>query len=493
MSLILSIDVGTSGTKGLLLDEALAPLGAIVSRDTPLERDASGRAEHDPSRLREAFVAVCREAIGGRGDAVGLVVVTSYQFGLVLADTRGVPLTKISTFVDTRAQHHHPAFAAAVDLESVSRRTGCPPLFQYPTVRLHRMAGLGDAVLRQTRHVWDSKAFLLHMLTGRAVTDHSTANSLGCLDLDGRWDAPLIAAVGCDVAWFPEVVDGTTARLPLRSAICDELGLRPGTEVAVGLYDGAALAAALSGFAAGIAVGNFGTSGMFRLPMHEPVEDHEAGLVQSCPLRPGLFFNGAGINNATSASNWYLREILAAPVERLRKPDLSEPGSRGVVCFPYLSGERDPGVGLLGSGSFFGIRETTTADDLGRAILEGVACSFLLVKRRLDPQGRIGELRVGGGGTANLPWMTILANVLDLPVRISGAPEMGIVGAAGLAVCRGDLSALEARARELTRESRLIEPDPPLVARYREIADRAVAMRRELLPVLRAYHGMPQP
>lgn len=488
MSLILSIDVGTSGTKALLLDDALSPQGDVVGRDTPLERDAVGRAEHDPRRLREAFVAVCREAVGGRGAEVGLVVVTSYQFGLLLADARGEPLTGISTFADTRAQAHHAAFAAAVDLDAVYRRTGCPPIFQYPTTRLHQLAARGDGLLRRARHVWDSKAFLLHMLTGHPLTDHSTANSLGCLDLDGRWDAAVIAAIGCDVAAFPQVVDGTSTRVPLRDDVAAELGLRPGTEVVVGLYDGAALGAALSGFAPGIAVGNFGTSGMFRVPMPTPAEDRAAGLVQSCPLRSGLFFNGAGINNATSASNWYLREILNAPVTRLRRPDLSEPGARGVVCFPYLSGERDAGVGRLGTGTFIGVRETTTADDVGRALLEGVAFSFLIVQRLVDPQRTIGELRIGGGGTGNEPWMTILANVLDLPVRISGAPEMGIVGAAALAACRGDRAALAAWARDRTRESRVIEPTPALVARYGELADRYVAMRQALVPVLRAYH-----
>lgn len=493
MSLILSIDVGTSGTKALLLDEALKPMGKVESRDNPLARDTLGRAEHNPKALRDTFFEVCRRTVGERASDVSLIVVTSYQFGLLLADQRGEPLTNISTFVDTRAQSHHAEFATHVNLNEAYRRTGCPPIFQYPTNRLHLMRETEHEVVKRARYVWDSKAYLMFLLTGRSITDHSTANSLGCLDLNGRWDEELITATGFEIGHFPEIVDGATTRVPLLPSVRAELGLSERAEVAVGLYDGAALAAALSGFEEGIAVGNFGTSGMFRLPMTAPVEDARGGLIQSCMLRKGLFFNGAGINNATSASNWFLREILKEPVTYLRTHDLSEPGARGVICFPYLSGERDASIGTLGMGTFLGVRETTKDVDMGRAVLEGVAFSFLLVKQRLDPLHTISELRVGGGATANTLWMTILANVLQIPVRTSGDPEMGILGAASLALSGGDNSAMRQRAREITKDSHLIEPTPALMSLYGEIADRYLAMRDQLLPVLRSYHGLLAP
>jgi gluconokinase len=489
MGLILSIDVGTSGTKALLLDEDLAGVGPVVSQDTPLIRDQSGRAEHDPAALKRTILDVCRKTIGNRADDVTLLVVTSYQFGLLFADSEGRPLTNISTFVDTRAQSHHSTFCEAVDVTEIYRATGCPPIFQYPTNRMHFVTTHKPFDLGAVRHVWDSKAYLMHILTGRSITDHSTANSLGCLNLNGEWNRSLIEAVGFSVEQFPQVVDGASYRAPLLPAVCRELGLRNGVEVSVGLYDGAALAAALTGFRDSLAVGNFGTSGMFRVPMATPVEDGDAGLIQSCMLRSGLFFNGAGINNGTSASNWFLREILKQPVSYLRNRDLSEPGAHGIICFPYLSGERDPSIGTLGVGTFLGIRETTKDVDMGRAVLEGVAFSFLLVKQKLDPNNTISELRIGGGGTANTLWMNILANVLNLPVRISSEPEMGILGSASLALSKGDTGALQARSERIMGGTTLIEPSATLVPLYREIAGRYLAMRAKLLPVLKAYHG----
>ncbi|MBL0290124.1 MAG: hypothetical protein IPQ15_05510 [Betaproteobacteria bacterium] len=63
------------------------------------------------------------------------------------------------------------------------------------------------------------------------VTDYSTANSLGCLDISGRWDEPIIAAVGFDVAQFPRVLNSFVDELPLRPSL-RRAEPEPGTPVA---------------------------------------------------------------------------------------------------------------------------------------------------------------------------------------------------------------------------------------------------------------------
>lgn len=85
----------------------------------------------------------------------------------------------------------------------------------------------------------------------------------------------------------------------------------------------------MTGFEAGIGVGNFGTSGMFREPTDVPIEDLEGGLIQSCLLRPGRFFTGSGINNCTIATNMLLA-ILGLDLNYLREKELSVPGSHGI-------------------------------------------------------------------------------------------------------------------------------------------------------------------
>ncbi len=489
MGLILSIDVGTTNVKAALVDEQARIVGEAKSINIRIEGDASGRAEHDPERLRAAMLEVCRLALGDRGREVERFALTSYQFGLVLVDDSDHPLTNVSTFVDTTAQAHHTRFLEAIgDVDAMYSRTGCPPIFQYPVNRLHYLTSRDPRLCAQVARVLDSKAFLMHALTGEYVTDYSTANSLGCLDISGSWDEAIIEAVGFRVGQFPRVLNGFVDEVPLRPSLCAELGLNPGTAVAAGLYDGAALAAALTGFESRVAVGNFGTSGMFRVPTDGPIEDLEGGLIQSCLLKPGTFFTGSGINNCTIATNLLLN-VLGLELDYLRGRDLSTPGSNNVMTFPYFTGERDKLIGNIGTGMVFGLGVATTRDDLARSFLEGVAFSFLLVKQRLDPDEQIRELRLGGGGTANRPWMQIMADTLDLPIRLTQNPEMGIIGAACLARYGEGRDLLE-NSHRIMRDAQVIEPIAAHVAVYRDVAGRYFDVRQSLRLPLLARQGL---
>lgn len=487
MGLILSIDVGTTNIKAALVDEDGRLVGDAKSSSVGIESDAPGKAEHDAHKLRHALVEVCGKAIGSRGADIDGLALTSYMFGLVLVDKAGEPLTKVSTFLDTSTQTHYPRLLEAVgDVQGMYLRTGCPPIFQYPISRLHYLATHDPALCARAARVLDSKSFLMHVLTGEYVTDHSTANSLGCLDTEGRWDAPLLAVLGFSAEQFPRVGNGFREKLPLKPELCAQLGVKAGTPVSIGLYDGAALAAATSGFAERIAVGNFGTSGMLRVPTAAPIQDPEGGAIQSCLLQPGMFFTGSGINNCTIATNLLL-DLLKTDFDYLRQ-DLSEPGARGVMTFPYLTGERDMLIGNIGTGTVFGLGLSTTRDDLARSFLEGVAFSYRFIRQKLDPQNAIREFRLGGGGSANLAWMQIMADVLDLPVRLTSNPEMGIIGGACLAR-HGDGPDLLAASQRIMREARQIEPNAANAKRYHEIARRYFATRAALREPLLARQG----
>ena len=354
--------------------------------------------------------------------------------------------------------------------------------------RLHHIAVISPEIRDRTAHVLDSKAYLMHALTGEYCTDYSTASSLGCLDIKGNWDRQVIEATGFKTEYFPKVLNGFIEKVPLRNSICQELGLKAGTAISAGLYDGAALAAAITGFEPQIAVGNFGTSGMFRVPTPAPIEDLRNGLIQSCLLKPGTFFTGAGINNCTIATNLLLN-VLALDLDYLRGNALSVPGSNGVMTFPYFTGERDMVIGNIGTGVVFGLGIASTRDDLARSFLEGVAFSFLLVKQRLDPENRIAEFRMGGGGTANLQWMQIMADTLNLPIRLTQNPEMGIIG--GACVARhGQGGDLLASSRQIMQGAKVIAPIEKNVAAYREVAERYFDVRMSLREPLLARQGL---
>ena len=489
MGLILSIDVATTQVKAALVDADGCVVGGTKSATLKIEGDSTGRTEHDPDKLINALLKVCQLAIGDKGSEVEALALTSYMFGLVLTDRDHRALTNISTFVDTTAQAHHAEFLTAIgDVGRMYAKTGCPPLFQYPINRLHHIANKKPAIKSQAAHILDSKAFLMHVLTGEYCTDYSTASSMGCLDTAGNWDAEIITIAGFDLEQFPRVSNGFSEKIPLRQNICQNFGLKKGTCVFVGLYNGGALAASLSAFEARIAVGNFGTSGMFRIPSDAPIQDSESGIIQSCLLKSGLFLTGGGINNCSIATSLLLN-VLGLKFSYLRNKELSIPGSNGVMTFPYFTGERDKIIGNIGTGMIFGLGAATTRDDLARSFLEGVAFSFLLIKRRLDPKNEIKELRLGGGESSNLPWMQILADVLNVPIRLTKTAEISIVGAAALARHQ-DGSGLLVSSQRVMENSSLLNPNATNALIYQEVAERYLNVRSSLREPLLARQGL---
>ncbi|MBM3146400.1 MAG: glycerol kinase, partial [Actinobacteria bacterium] len=126
----------------------------------------------------------------------------------------------------------------------------------------------------------------------------------------------------------------------------------------------------------------------------------------------------------------------------------------------------------------------TTAADLARATLEGIACQVVdLVSAAAEDGVRPTEVRVDGGAARNNLLLQIQADLLGIPVVRAAQLETTAMGAAclaGLAVGFWDDDQAVAR---LWRADRGFEPDPG-ADRERRLAD-----WRAAVAATRAYGG----
>jgi sugar (pentulose or hexulose) kinase len=84
-----------------------------------------------------------------------------------------------------------------------------------------------------------------------------------------------------------------------------------------------------------------------------------------------------------------------------------------------------------------------------------------------------------------------MADTLNLPVRLTQNPEMGIIGAASLARY-GEGAGLLASSQRIMKNARTIEPIAANVSIYQEIAGRYFAVRESLREPLLARQGLSQ-
>ena len=191
---------------------------------------------------------------------------------------------------------------------------------------------------------------------------------------------------------------------------------------------------------------------------------------------------------AGAAVQWLrdgLRLFDQAPaVEELaRRSDPEQP----VVFVPGFVGLGAPHWVPEARGVLFGLTRGTTAADLGRAALEGVAFQVAdLIEAAAEDSGQpLRSLRVDGGMARNAWFLQCQADVLGLPVAASPQSEATARGAAFLAGWQAgvwpDLEAL----RRLDADAQTFAP--ALAAEERE--RRLALWRRAVRAVIDFYTG----
>ncbi len=138
------------------------------------------------------------------------------------------------------------------------------------------------------------------------------------------------------------------------------------------------------------------------------------------------------------------------------------PGANGVLFLPYLTGERAPFVAPDATGSFLGLRATSTSGDMARAVLEGIAFSL---RHCLDETGiaeRAGFVVTGGGARSDL-WRQILADVMGVSIHSPAEDELGLLGAARLGAHA--IGALDAFAAGPSTDTAATAREPQATAR----------------------------
>jgi xylulokinase len=325
-------------------------------------------------------------------------------------------------------------------------------------------------VFRGIAKVLLPKDYLRLRLSGEHVSDVSDAAGTLWLDVGRRaWSPEMLAATGLTERAMPALCEGSQQAGRLRAAAAGALGMKAGTVIAGGGGDNAAGAVGVGVVRPGQAFISLGTSGVYFVAS-DAFNPHPAGGVHTfCHCLPSAWHQMSVVLSAASCLSWIAELTGSASEAALLAEVEREDRDPRLVFLPYLSGERTPHNDPLAKGVFFGLTQSTTRADLGRAVLEGVAFALADGQQALlDAGTRIDEVSLIGGGARSPLWAGIVASVLDRPVLCHASGESGpAFGAARLA--RMGVTGEDPTAVCTTPPvERVVEPEAGLRARYGE-------------------------
>ena len=424
----IGLDLGTSGLKGIVLDDAQEVL-AEATAPLSVSRPHDGWSEQDPADWIAAAETVL-EALKGKADlsAVRAIGLSGQMHGATLLDASDEVLRPCILWNDTRSA----AQAAALDAQEIFRaRTGniVFPGFTAPKIAWVREEE--PEIFAKIAKVLLPKDYLRLWLTGEHVAEMSDAAGTSWLDVAARdWDEDLLVATGLTRDAMPRLVEGSEPSGTLRADLARRFGL-PECIVAGGGGDNAASAVGVGVTEPGQAFVSLGTSGVLFAATEAYRPDAASAVHTFCHALPETWHQMGVFLAATDSLNW-LAGVLDTPAAELTGGlgDLAAPGR--TLFLPYLGGERTPHNDARIRAQFLHLGHDTDRAALTRAVLEGVTFAVRDSRDALAGTGtRIDRLLGVGGGTRSRYWVEAIATALDQPVDLPVAGDYG--GAFGAA------------------------------------------------------------
>ncbi|BDP44448.1 sugar kinase (plasmid) [Deinococcus aetherius] len=424
----LGLDLGTGSVKVALFGEGGEPVRE-ASGAYAVQAPRPSWAESDPEEWWAAVGRVTREVVGEDGPRVRALGLSGQMHGVVLCGADGVPLRPAVLWADGRASSVLGAYRA---LPGELRLTLRNPVTA-------GMAGPGLLWLRgheadlyaRARWALQPKDWLRLRLTGEAHAEPSDASGTLLYDpeRDG-WNFPLVEALGLRADLLAPLVPSGAVAGVLTPGAASHLGLPPGLPVAAGAADTAA-ALLGTGLPAGQVQLTVGTGAQLVL-REEGVPGARPGLhVFRTAAQRGGYLLGA-VQNAGLALEWARRALRCEWEEFYALAREAEPGSRGLLFLPYLTGDRTPHLDPHARGGWLGAGLEHGPHHLARAAFEGVALSIREALLLLPETARP-ALRLAGGGSVHPWWRQLLADVLGRPLEGVEVPGASALGAALLA------------------------------------------------------------
>jgi xylulokinase len=470
----LGIDVGTGGSRALLVDERGAVRAGYTAAHEEMHMERPLWAEQRPENWWDAVVDAVRGVLakaGVSGDQVKGIGLSGQMHGLVILDEANRVIRPSLIWCDQRSQQQVDFVNSTVGREKVLEYTANPVLTGFTLPKLLWVRDHEPANFARVKKMLLPKDYVRFQLTGEFASEVSDASGTSVFDVvRRRWSWEMMDALGIDRSILPKCYESSEVTGQITAEVAALTGLKAGTPVVGGGGDQASSAVGNGIVEEGIVSCTLGTSGVVFAHMEKVAYD-PAGRVHTFCHAVRDKWHVMGVTQGAGLSLQWFRNQLAPGTEYdalTAEAAQSPAGAQGLYWLPYLMGERTPHLDATIRGGWIGLTAKHKRADLIRAVIEGVSYSQRDCLDIIEGLGvPVKSVRASGGGAQSAFWRRLLAGILNKRVVTLATQEGSAYGAALLALAgTGAYASVPEVCRVAIRETESVEPDLAEAAFY---------------------------
>ena len=262
----LGVDVGTGGSRAILLDAQGRDAAAVSVAHEEMVMEQPLWAEQRPENWADAAFQAIRGALaaaGITGDQVRGVGLSGQMHGLVILDGEHQVIRPALIWCDQRSQPQVDWINQHLGAAKVLEHTANPVLTGFTLPKLLWVRDHEPRRFASVRHVLLPKDYVRYRLTGELATDVSDASGTAMYDVvHRRWSLEMMDGLGLDRSILPRAYESVDVTGTISESAAALTGLAPGTPVAGGGGDQAASAVGNGVVEPGTVSCTLGTSGV---------------------------------------------------------------------------------------------------------------------------------------------------------------------------------------------------------------------------------------
>lgn len=496
MNYYIGLDNGGTLCKAVLFDANGQEI-CKASRKLRMISQHPGYTERDMEELWQANLAVLREAVATAPvdlASIKSIACSGHGKGLYLWGKNDKPVRNGIVSTDSRASSYpkmwkEDGVSDHVFAENYQNILACQPVSLLRWLKNNERDSY-DAI----RWIFEVKDYIRFRLTGEAyaeLTDYSGSNLMNVSKK--QYTKESLARFGIDEVYdaLPPLRASTDICGFLKADVATAVGLNAGIPVAGGMFDIDACSIAMDIVDDTSICVIAGTWGINHFIQKSPILNKTIQM-NSLYCLPGYYLIEEG--SATSAGNleWFINKFMGSEEKEKAKAlgvslyqycdvlvESVPVQEQSIIFLPFIFGSNyNPDA----KACFLGMDNHHTQAHIVRSVFEGIVfCHLVHIEKLLMNAKNIRSVRLAGGATNSTVWKQMFADVLQKPIEIVEANELGALGCAMAgAVASNEYPDLVTAAAKMTRIKETILPNAELATAYQEKFNRYKKMSEAL-------------